>query len=422
MVHLKFIVLDGRVELRISEGKTRYYKLVSHLLKGNPNVVKHWNEQKGCFTSRAINYKENNQILSDFKSPFQEVVVSRPDLTARQIANYFKPNKASLRTLLVREVLPKPSVQKINDFLSVVIEREKAKSGCNFELYEKLQKKCLKIVPNFASLEFADLNFDACLTLALIFAKHEGYEGTAKVFRSLLTKAHKEVAINFQILQIGDFKFSDYNPKKYDIKQKSPDVLSPQQLKQFLNLDIDAVMSRNWRRPLVELYFDFSVFMFYTFLSPCDIVHLKKNCVKPNGTIVTKRRKNSASVTIPISQEVNRIIQKYNTDPDYPYVFPIMNEEKDKSSSIRDASVKKFRNQLNCWLKKVGEFMQLDFPLYAYVFRHTAITIALDNGLSISYVSQVAGTSMEMMENHYYNGNNETNANRLCQAFEHAKG
>ena len=35
MVKLKFIVLDGVLALRISENKTRYYKRVTHLLKGS---------------------------------------------------------------------------------------------------------------------------------------------------------------------------------------------------------------------------------------------------------------------------------------------------------------------------------------------------------------------------------------------------
>lgn len=40
--------------------------------------------------------------------------------------------------------------------------------------------------------------------------------------------------------------------------------------------------------------------------------------------------------------------------------------------------------------------MGLKFNLYAYVFRHTAITVALDKGIPVSYVTMVAGTSIEM--------------------------
>ena len=46
MVKLKFIVLDGMLALCISENKARYYKRVTHLLKGKPNLEKHWVKEK----------------------------------------------------------------------------------------------------------------------------------------------------------------------------------------------------------------------------------------------------------------------------------------------------------------------------------------------------------------------------------------
>lgn len=61
--------------------------------------------------------------------------------------------------------------------------------------------------------------------------------------------------------------------------------------------------------------------------------------------------------------------------------------------------------------------MQLPFNLYAYVFRHTAITVALDNGLPVSYVANAAVTNAEMIQQHYYNGESQQNRDRLTEAF-----
>ena len=47
MVKLKFIIRTGVLVLRISENKVRYYKRVGHLLKGSPNLEKHWVKEKG---------------------------------------------------------------------------------------------------------------------------------------------------------------------------------------------------------------------------------------------------------------------------------------------------------------------------------------------------------------------------------------
>jgi hypothetical protein len=44
-------------------------------------------------------------------------------------------------------------------------------------------------------------------------------------------------------------------------------------------------------------------------------------------------------------------------------------------------------------------------------------TVALDNGIPNSYVAKAAGTSIEMIQKHYYNGNNPQNTERLQQVF-----
>ena len=53
MVKLKFIVRDGFLVLRISEGKERYYKSVKSILVGNPNIFKHWKADKERFSTYA---------------------------------------------------------------------------------------------------------------------------------------------------------------------------------------------------------------------------------------------------------------------------------------------------------------------------------------------------------------------------------
>lgn len=61
---------------------------------------------------------------------------------------------------------------------------------------------------------------------------------------------------------------------------------------------------------------------------------------------------------------------------------------------------KSFGEKLNNRLKHIGRATELDYDLYAYVFRHTAITVAIDGGLPVSYISNAAGTSVEMIWQH----------------------
>ena len=44
MVKLKLIIREESLVLRISEGKVRFYKSVKHILKGDQNIKKHWND------------------------------------------------------------------------------------------------------------------------------------------------------------------------------------------------------------------------------------------------------------------------------------------------------------------------------------------------------------------------------------------
>ena len=78
---------------------------------------------------------------------------------------------------------------------NVRIEREKRKQGCNFECYEKLLTKCRKIIPNFNLIKFSDINYDFCSKIAGIFAKYNGFKGTAKAFRAILGRASKDIPV-----------------------------------------------------------------------------------------------------------------------------------------------------------------------------------------------------------------------------------
>ena len=112
------------------------------------------------------------------------------------------------------------------------------------------------------------------------------------------------------------------------------------------------------------------------------------------------------------------IINKYRGQSKDGYVFPIMDDTKSLKYKTRDFLLKSFRQDLNIWLKIVGKELGLNFDVYAYVFRHTAISAAIDGGLPVSYVVNLAGTSLEMIEKHYYNGDNSDNSTKLMKVFD----
>lgn len=410
MVKLKFIIRENSLVLRISEGKARYYKSVKHLLKGNPNLQKHWNQVKEKFSPYAINASENNKILEDFKASYQEVISVHKVYTAKEVSMCFDNGNGKVERNF-------SDCDYIDSFLDVVIAREKEKPGCNFEIYDKLKKKCNRIIPGFKDMTFDFITFDTCIIIAKTFAKYDGYRGTAKAFRALLGRASKDSLVNFSLSNIGDFKFSEYSPNRNVSSSKKPDVMPSSLLRAFVALDLKTCTPKYKNRAEVELYHDFCLFMFNSMFAPCDVVNLQTQHINKNGTITKKREKTHVSVDVPITPAMETIIKKYIKKSKDGYVFPIVGVIKEKHNGARNGSLKKFRKDLNLWLKDVGHEIGAEFELYAYVFRHTAITVALDNGLPVAYVAMVAGTSIEMIQKHYYNGDNQINRSKLQAAF-----
>lgn len=421
MVKLKMVIRNGALALRIAQGQDRYYKRVGSMLKGQPSL-KHWKQDKEQFSGYAEFYKENNQIIEDFRGLYYKLVQAHPELSAKQVANFYDAPK--------RETGSKP-VQLANwgvgeyknsvaKYLEVVIQREKAKQGCNFETYYKLLARCRRDIPGFDDMPFSALDYNQMVTIAYIFAREAGYKNISKSFRALLGKAHKDQDVMFRLSQIGDFRFCDYSPCKYDVEMRHPDILTPEQLKVFLNSSPLELAPHYKNRNEIGLYYDFCVFMFHSFFAPCDVIKARVKDVTNRNTIMVRRKKTHRLVEVPVSAVMRNIINKYSGQSKDGYIFPIMDDRKEKEHKTKDYTFKVFREKLNNWLKQVGKTLALDFKLYAYVFRHTAITVAIDSGLPVSFVSNAAGTSVEMIQAHYYNGNNARNQDMLVQAFINA--
>lgn len=418
MMKLKFVIKDDKLVLRISECKQRFYKSVRGIITGQPDFKKHWNPDKECFRCNFPGYKENNKALRDFKENYVKLILEHPEFTAKQVSLYWSHEPVK-ETKIADEPIVKAAdyCNSVEKFLERVIQREKLKKGCNFETYHKLLLKCRKIIPGFSKMSFTEINYDKCVHIAEIFLQHKGYYASTKCFRNMLGKAHKDRDVMFKISQIGDFRFRDYDPDKDEVKIKKPDILNAKQLHAFLNLDLSKTTPGYDNRNDVRLYYDFCVFMFHSFMSPCDVIKLKTKDITPQNTIVFKRKKTHCPVEVPVSPAMEQIIARYSGLSKDGYIFPIQDDEKEKDYKTRDYFFKKFREQLNWWLKPLGKELGCTYKLYAYVFRHTAITVALDHGLPISYVALVAGTSIEMIQDHYYNGDNQNNSQKLQMAF-----
>lgn len=422
MVKLKFIIFHGALTLRISSGKERSYKNVSNQIKGHPNL-KHWKEDKETFSGYAEFYKENNKILADIKASYQTIVDEHPTFSAKQVSDFKKAKPVVVISKQNQNWTVEEYRDNVSRYLQIVINREQAKQGCNFQGYQQTLRSFRKVIVGFDELRFSELDYNTMVSIACTFAaKIVNYWNCTKCFRAMLGRAHKDPDVNFSLNQIGDFKFSDYNPHRYESSTKRPDILNREQLKMFLETSPKQYGIRFRNKNRAELFHDFCVFMLHTFLAPCDVIKAKTKDITKHGTLVARRKKTHRQVEIPVTPTMRKIIDKYHGQSKYGYIFPIMDDEKERKLAGKDAIFKYFRTTLNKWLSVVGNALKTDYPLHAYVFRHTAITIAIDNGLPISFVANAAGTSIVMIQKHYYNGDNDLNRSKLVNAFMNAGG
>lgn len=414
MVKLKFIIKDGMLVLRISEKKERYYKSVKHLLIGQPNL-KYWMKEHERFSSHAPSCAKNNKILEDYKNVYRKLMFEYPEFSARQIASFYGHiNKTSDFDLMYNHVKVYDSV---GEFMNVVIEREKMKPGENYLKYKYLLSKCQRLIPQFSSLTFQSIRYETCAKVAQLFANDRGFTGPISYFRSFLFKADRDNHVKFSMSQIGDFNFKRYMPRIYKGHQL-PVILSEEQLKRFLNINIKEYTTCRVSQTKAELFYDFSCFLLHSFLAPCDAAYLHESNITKRNTIQIKRRKTFKEAEIPISTKMAQIISKYKGASSYGYIFPIIDDNKEKQHKIYLYQMKKFREDLNLWLFGVGKRLGLNFRLHSYIFRHTAISLAVNNGLPIAYVSSLSGTLPENIQKYYYNGYNKSNIERLREIFD----
>ena len=209
---LKFIVKDGVLVLRISESRQRFYKRVGYLLKGTPNLEKHWKADKERFSSYSNFHGENNQALEEFKQIYWKVIQQHPELSARQVADYYKsadPEPVHHTGDDLVEWNINEYKNSVHKYLEIVILRERAKQGCNYEPYYKLLNRCISDIPGFKTMAFSSVDYNRMVGIAYTFANRKGYRNMGKTFRAFLGKAHKDKDVEFHLKQIGDFKFSE---------------------------------------------------------------------------------------------------------------------------------------------------------------------------------------------------------------------
>jgi site-specific recombinase XerD len=125
-------------------------------------------------------------------------------------------------------------------------------------------------------------------------------------------------------------------------------------------------------------------------MSFVDIAYLQKKNLK--GDVLSyRRRKTNQSLKIGWEPDMQEILKRYEADTSSPYLFSII---KDLESNPR----KQYQNMqflINRHLKEIGKGLGLHQPLTMYCARHSWASIAHEEGIPLSIISEGMGDDSE---------------------------
>lgn len=131
-------------------------------------------------------------------------------------------------------------------------------------------------------------------------------------------------------------------------------------------------------------------------MSFVDVAMLKKKDIS-DGVIRYKRQKTGQLLEVGVNRQIQALLSRY-ADTAGDYVFPLV-----IPSDTNDtyAAYKKAYDRMRYALRKVSGLLGMSTPLQMHSARHSWATLARDNGVSVSIISQCLGHSMEKMTQIY---------------------
>lgn len=138
----------------------------------------------------------------------------------------------------------------------------------------------------------------------------------------------------------------------------------------------------------LELSRDLFMFSLYTRgMAFVDMCYLKKENIHGN-MLVYRRRKTGQWLQIRIEAPLKELLRKYN-DANSPYLLPMLRD----GDNYKD--YRYIQRRLNKRIREIGELLEFNFPLTFYVARHTWATLAHENGVAMSVISEGMGHGSE---------------------------
>jgi site-specific recombinase XerD len=142
-------------------------------------------------------------------------------------------------------------------------------------------------------------------------------------------------------------------------------------------------------QPKLEFARDMFILSFYLRgIAFVDMAYLRKTDLQ-NGVLTYHRRKTGQRITIKWTKKMQDIVDKYQ-DNATQYLLPIITTEGNTRKVYLNAA-----HRINTQLKKLGEVLNISTPLTFYRARHCWATVARNEGIALSVISEGLGHNNE---------------------------
>ncbi len=165
-----------------------------------------------------------------------------------------------------------------------------------------------------------------------------------------------------------------FNSISYKLDKTTPTFLT--------EYEITKIWEKKFTNVRIEQVRDIYIFNCLTGLSYIDSKFLTKDFIFTDGDgcmfIRKPRQKTNVTATIPLNKVAVSILEKYN------YNLPVISNQR-----------------MNAYLKEIQDICGINKTLTTHTARHSAATMLLNRGVSLSTVSAVLGHSNQKITTHY---------------------
>ena len=155
-------------------------------------------------------------------------------------------------------------------------------------------------------------------------------------------------------------------------------------IRRLKKLDLDASPSKCKARDLFLLSF------YLRGMSFVDMANLRKTDLR-NGVLTYRRQKTGQLLTIRWEPCMRELAALYATPPSSPYLLSVI---RDPKADVRK-QIHASQTQVNRHLHDIGRTLKLPLPLTMYVARHSWASIARQEGIPVSVISEGMGHDSE---------------------------